>query len=284
AAHRDGCDQLGVGTDEDIVLDYRAVLVGAVVVAGDGAGADVDVAPDRGIPDVGQVVRFGARADVGFLHFHEIADVHFLRQPRARPQPRVGPDAAVGADFRRVDMGERFDAGARADLGVLHHAVSADLDVVTELHVALEYTVHIDAHVGATNKGAADVQAHGIGEGNPGVHQLRRVLPLLDALELRELLFAVDAEDFPAGARLDARHRHAVGQRERHDVGEVVLLLRIAVRQLGGPILQVARRQRHGAGIDFADLALLRARVFLLDDAGDAAAAVTNDAAVSGRV
>ena len=41
-AHRR--DQRRVGADEAVVLDHRAVLVRAVVVAGDGAGADVDAA------------------------------------------------------------------------------------------------------------------------------------------------------------------------------------------------------------------------------------------------
>src|SRR5207244_12379637 len=49
--------QLHVGADLHIVLDHGAVLVGAVVVAGDGAGADVDVASYRCVADVREVVR-----------------------------------------------------------------------------------------------------------------------------------------------------------------------------------------------------------------------------------
>src|SRR5690606_8266085 len=56
-------DELGVGADEDVVLDHRAVLVGAVVVAGDGAGADIDPAADVGIAHVGQVVGLGMVGD-----------------------------------------------------------------------------------------------------------------------------------------------------------------------------------------------------------------------------
>ncbi len=37
----DGGDEGGVGADEDVVADGGVVLVDAVVVAGDGSGADV---------------------------------------------------------------------------------------------------------------------------------------------------------------------------------------------------------------------------------------------------
>src|SRR5687768_17976111 len=59
-AHGDGGDQLHVGADVHIVLDHGAMLVRAVVVAGDGTGADVDVAPDGGVAHVGEVVRLAA--------------------------------------------------------------------------------------------------------------------------------------------------------------------------------------------------------------------------------
>src|SRR6185295_6468959 len=42
-------DELHVGADVDVVLDHGPVLEGAVVITGDGARPDIDVAPDRGI-------------------------------------------------------------------------------------------------------------------------------------------------------------------------------------------------------------------------------------------
>src|SRR5678815_5469876 len=52
-AHR--CDQRGVGADEAVVLDDGAALGGAVVVARDGARADVYLGPDVGIADVAEM-------------------------------------------------------------------------------------------------------------------------------------------------------------------------------------------------------------------------------------
>ena len=54
-ADGDGCDQVRVAADERIVADGRVELALAVVVAGDGAAAEVAVLAHRGITDVGQM-------------------------------------------------------------------------------------------------------------------------------------------------------------------------------------------------------------------------------------
>src|SRR5678810_1046220 len=47
-------DQLRVAADEGAVLDHRRMLVRAVVVARDGAGADVDLLADRRVAEIRQ--------------------------------------------------------------------------------------------------------------------------------------------------------------------------------------------------------------------------------------
>src|SRR5258708_35889870 len=70
-----GRDQGRIRADEALVLDHRAVLGDAVVVAGDGSGADIHARADLRIADIGEVVRLRARADAARLHPHAIAGV-----------------------------------------------------------------------------------------------------------------------------------------------------------------------------------------------------------------
>src|SRR5882672_1943773 len=83
-AHRG--DQGRIGADEAVVLDYRAVLGDAVVIAGDGAGADVDALAELRVANVAQVVRLRLWAEAARLHLDEVADMHLLREARPRPQ------------------------------------------------------------------------------------------------------------------------------------------------------------------------------------------------------
>ena len=62
-------DQVRVAADERIVADGRVELALAVVVAGDGAAAEVAVLAHRGITDVGQVADRVALGKVGVLRF-----------------------------------------------------------------------------------------------------------------------------------------------------------------------------------------------------------------------
>src|SRR5690606_28253925 len=98
--HRTGADggvaadlhrrhQRGVRADEGVVADHRGRLVGTVVVAGDGAGADVDAAADFGVADVAEVVGLAALAQGRVLGLDEIADVHAIGEHRARAEARI---------------------------------------------------------------------------------------------------------------------------------------------------------------------------------------------------
>ncbi len=83
-ADRDRRHQSGVRTDEGARADDRAILPEPVVIAGDGAGADVGLRPDRGVADVGQMIDLRPIADLGFLELDEIADLALLAERSCR--------------------------------------------------------------------------------------------------------------------------------------------------------------------------------------------------------
>src|SRR5258708_37784698 len=83
-----GRNQRGITTDKRPLADLRLVLPHAIVIASDGARADVRFAPDGGISQVGEMARLGAGSHVGLLQLHEISNVStgpnviFLAKPR----------------------------------------------------------------------------------------------------------------------------------------------------------------------------------------------------------
>ncbi len=113
-ADRDRRDQGGVRADEGAGADLGAVLVEAVVVAGDGAGADVGAGADARVAEIGEVVGLGARADLGVLDLDEVADPRLLAELRARPQPRERADAGAGGDGARLRDGRRRGSRRRS--------------------------------------------------------------------------------------------------------------------------------------------------------------------------
>ena len=78
-------------------------------------------------------------------------------------------------------------------------------------------------------------------------------------------------------------HVYPVAHRQRDDVGEVVLALRVVVLQFGDPPLQLACRHGEDAGVDFMNCALGGRRVLVLDNARDLAV-FAHDAAVAVRM
>src|SRR5438093_6640552 len=168
-AHAHRSDELGVRTDENVVLYDGAVLVRSVVVAHDRAGADVHVAADLAAADVREVIGLGTCAYATRLHLHEVADVHSFgyARARARADARVGADAAVCADVGVLQVTESFDARACAYRHALQHAIRADRHAVTQLHYVFEHAIHVDRHIAAAGKTPAHVAARWIGERHP---------------------------------------------------------------------------------------------------------------------
>ena len=272
-----------IGADEDVVLDHRAVLAGAVVVAGDGAGAYVDVPADGGVADVSKMVRLGAVGHRAVLHFDEIADMNACAQLGAGAQARVGSDDAAGTGFGILDVAEGGDARAGADDGIFQHTMRTDLDAVAEDNTAFEDAAHVDRHVTAAVELAAHVDPVGVEQRDALLHEQQGVAVLVQALQFGQLHLAVHAEHFPGSIGLRRRHRHAFVDRQPHDVGEVVLALRVVVVQGRQPAQQRRGRRDHETRVDLGQGALLIGSIPFLDDALDAPFLVAHDAAIAAR-
>ena len=95
-----GATSTTVAADVGVGADRRAVLVRAVVVGGDAAGAVVDALADVGIADVGEVVRLRARRQRRCLDLDEVADVDVGAEHRAAAQAAERADDRAGADAR----------------------------------------------------------------------------------------------------------------------------------------------------------------------------------------
>src|SRR5439155_5855278 len=215
------------------------------------------------------------------LHLDEIADVHLLGEARSRPQPGVGSHPAALADLRFFQVREREHLAAGADAHVAQHTVRADAHPFAEAHTSFEYAVDVDRDVALAIELAAHVDARRIGEAHAGFHQPLRLLCLEGALERRELGLRIDARDFHRVIHLHGGHARAFLDRQLDDVGEVILLLRIAVADLAEPAIEAPGIERHESGIDFPDRALRARGVLLLRDALHVAARVAHDAPVA---
>src|SRR6185312_14433777 len=101
-------DQRRIGADERAGANLGAMLVEAVIVAGDGTGADVSASANAGVADISEMVNLGAFADLGLLDLHEVADMSVGGEARAGSEPRERADRGPRADPRAFDMAEGF--------------------------------------------------------------------------------------------------------------------------------------------------------------------------------
>ncbi|MNL22593.1 hypothetical protein D3C87_1439450 [compost metagenome] len=103
-------------------------------------------------------------------------------------------------------------------------------------------------------------------------------------LQLRQLLAIVGALHFHWVVRLLGGDHQTITDSHLDHVGQVVLALRIVVRQTAHPVSQTIGRDSKNAGVAFSNCALRFAGIFVLNDCGHLTVDIAHDAAVTGRV
>ena len=274
--------QLTVGADERARADKRAVLVRAVVVAGDDAGADVGGVADVGVAEVGEVVGFGGAAEARIFDFHEVADARLGVELRAGTQAGERPDSASRADVGALDNAVRFDNATVADATVADDAAGPDDASVADFDFAFQHHIDIDHAVAAERAPSAQVESRRVDDAHTVVEQRARLAGLKHALGARQVGRGVDAQGLLRGRRASG-DVDAGGGRMRDDVGQVKFVLRVVVAEAGQARVDDRGRRGDEAGVAFAEVFLRGGGVLFLDDARHPPALVAHDAPQPGR-
>ena len=263
--------------------DPRAVLGDAVVVGEDRAGPDVGALTDLGVADVAEVGHLGALADLRVLGLHEGADLAAGPEPGAGPQ--VGERADDGAlpDHGQLTVGARHP-GPGADLAVLERAVGTDHGVLADHGGAEQLDAGQQRHVGLEDDVGIDPRGGGVHHADPLEHPAVDDAPVHEPAQLGQLLAVVGTLGLRDVLDREGAHGQAGVTRELDRVGEVVLALGVVVADLAQRLGQELGVEGQDPGVDLPDLALVDARVLLLDDRHDVAVGVADDPAVAVRV
>src|SRR4051812_2852816 len=275
--------QLTVRADEGAIADDGLVFVGAVVVAGDRPRADIYIASDDCIAEIAQMIRLRAFRQRCVLGFDEVAYMRMRAEYSAGAQTRVRPNSRMRPDPRTIDMTERQHLCIGLDVRVFEHTMCADAGSMLELHCSFEDAIDVDADIRLAVQLAADIDARWIGERDAALEQAGSLLPLINALELGQLRFAVHAQNLEQLGRLPSTNRRPVGDRERHYVGQVELALRVVIADFGQPPFELGSRRSENSGVDFRNTFLRGGGIALLDDAAHFTA-LSYDASVAGWI
>ena len=205
------------------------VLVRAVVIAGDGAGADIDLLADGRVAEVGQVIGLAARAEDAVLDLDEVADVHARGQAGARPEARERTDVAVGPMLAR-SMTQFGNTTVSSPISLSRITTFGPIRTrLPSFTTPSSTTLTSMSDVAADRDRATRVEAQRVDQRDALEHQLGGTLLAIGRLELGELQLVVDAQDLGDRGCDDGVHLEARPDRHDDDVRQVVLALRIVV-------------------------------------------------------
>ena len=269
--------------DERAGTNLGRALGEAVIVAGDGACADVGPCPHGGIAEVGQVVGLRSGAQPGLLHLNKVPDARPLTHERIRPQPSVGTNGRAALHGRRLERREAVNRHVLPHRGVDELTVCANTRTRRERRLSTENDPGSERHIGGDlnlrlNHHRADVLKvdpvpcvlldHTLLQNLPGQCQL---VAIIDALDFAEV--AVNLHTAPS-----------LTGRPLHDVGEVDLILVRMWLKRGENRAKPRDVEAVQARVDLADGQLRSGRFLGLDDAPGLTRCVSLQPTVVGAV
>ena len=240
----------GVGAYEDAIADGGEVLVDAVVVAGDGSGADVDSVADDGVTEVVQVVRLGALAEGQLLGLDEVSDVRVLADSALGAEVGVGAEDGSVGDGGSVEDAAVADGDVVAELRVLNDGVGADSALGADLCGAEELDVGLDDSVGADGDLGVDNGGLRAEDGDAGGHEVAGGRETHGCVEVHHLGDGVGTEDLVDAVGFDGYDALAVGYEHGGDVGEVELAVGVIGVEEVEFFEEGARAEAVDAGVD----------------------------------
>ncbi len=281
--HLDRGDEGAVAADERVRADLRDGLPHPVVVRRDHARADVGPGADRGVPQVGQVVRLRPVADGRLLDLHECPDLRAGTDVRAGPQVGVGAHLRAGADMRVVAVRAQH-GGVVIDGAVDQRRVGPDVAAGPDAGARLEVRagqqlrVAADPHVGMEPGGGGVVDRHAV---QLGLAHQAVVEPPCQPGELHPV---VDAFGLLGVGGHDTAHPAAVADRDRDHIRQIALALRVGAADLLQRVGEQLPVEGVHTGVDLADREGGGIRIAVLDDGAHGAVAAAHDAAVAGGI
>src|SRR6478752_6662736 len=247
-ADLDRRDQRGIRTDEGTFADIGAVLGDAIIIAGDGAGANIGSLAHTRIADIGEMIGLGASLDPRLFHLNEISDVHILAKVGARAQPR-----------------ERSDARSFADMGAFKVRECADRCAVLNGDARAKHDVRLDGYVFSEFGICRQIYSLRRDHGDACVEGRQPQALLQHRFRFSELHLGVDAAHvILRGFDRYCLQSHIAG--DGNGVGEIIFALGIRIPYTREDGEGLFAGERHEAAIAEANLTLFVRGVALLPD------------------
>src|SRR5216684_4635790 len=229
----DRCNQLRVASDHAAVADSRLMLVVAIVVDRDNAASDVGFAPDHSIAEVAQMARLGAASDTRLLGFDEIANPVMTFEFSAGAQIREWPDLAFLADYAFLRPHAELQMAPVADDDIAQPRSALDCHPRTDSAPPHDLHVRADHRIAPDFDFFADIGGRRIDQGYSRRHQPAINFVTNLSFHLGQLLARIYPGKLGRISRLPCLDGDTAPPRDRDDISEIVLALRIVGTQLG---------------------------------------------------
>ena len=216
-----------IAANERLILDYRPFLSVSVIIAGDRPRPDIDPFPHGRVAQIRQMIRLGPGTQFRIFQFDEIADFGLFSQHRTGTKVRKRPDRGMVLQDRTLHQGTVRDGDGLPNHAVRHPGMGSNDAFGPDCRSTFQRHARVEHGVRADRDRIIDKRRPGIEHGHTRLQPSRPDTLPHHLFDKGEMLPGIDPDTFRGVGGLHARHTTSFGHGQAHDIGQVILSLRI---------------------------------------------------------
>ena len=123
------------------------MFIDPIVIAGDGACADVAPRTDLSVTQVGQVIGLTALTKVGVFRLDKVANPGCFIENRPRSQSGIGAQATTGTNSGALNVAKRLYIRIGTHLDIAQHTIGPDPHPISQYDSTLENGIDVYQYV-----------------------------------------------------------------------------------------------------------------------------------------
>ena len=166
----DGGDEVGVASDEGMVVNLATVFFFAVEIDGDGTAAEINIFAQVGVAAIDEMREFRPVSDIGIFDFDEVSYLHAVREFRIRTEVNEGTNLVVIA-HRAVVGVDAIQSVSVSAADIRKLGIGTDDAILADNDLSLQNGAGVNDGVAADFYVLLDVDGSGVNQGDAVCHE-----------------------------------------------------------------------------------------------------------------
>ena len=147
------------------------MLVGAIVITGNGTGTNIHITAELGITNITKMIDLATWSNINLFGFYKVAYFSILGQPCSGSQPGKRTHLTTSGNVGIFNYTISVNDHTIANSGINNLYIRTNLNTIAQRHFALKHSVHINKDILSMTNLTSNINARRICQRSTAYHQ-----------------------------------------------------------------------------------------------------------------